>query len=349
MRQEWREFWHYARVKMSGILLSQGIALLFFLCELPSLPKERWLISLGISAMWGLVIYASMWLAYTLMWAWYVQKKISTGVEKHPGTFAHILAGFPALIIGTLAAYLLELKITGEPLDVSGLLTAILGGTFILFMFLFYYSYKSSKEENLKLMAANSEAKYQVLENQMKPHFLFNSLNSLSELIEENPGRAAEMAQKLSDLYRQILENSKLKTAPLSSEISIVRKYLELEKVRYGSRLNVEIDNPPNSESIYVPSLILQTLVENSIKHGISHSVEGGSVRVEAKKSGTGYEIQVSNTAGAEARESSGTGHGLANTRERLDLLYGDTHDFRLDHSHGETHARFHVSGEAMT
>ncbi|MBL8166695.1 MAG: histidine kinase, partial [Acidobacteria bacterium] len=147
--------------------------------------------------------------------------------------------------------------------------------------FTLYFAYRRAQEESLALRAVAAEARYHTLENQMRPHFLFNALNSLAELIESRQEHAAETAYKLSELYRQILANSGLKTASLSSELEIVRAYLELEQLRFGARLQFSMQAPAESDQIYLPSLMLQTLVENAVKHGIAPSVTGGKVEIQ--------------------------------------------------------------------
>jgi sensor histidine kinase YesM len=181
----------------------------------------------------------------------------------------------------------------------------------------------------------------------MRPHFLFNALNSLAELIESKQENAAETTYKLSDLYRLILTNSGLKTAPLDSEIEIVRSYLELEQLRFGSRLQFHIEAPENSHEIFLPSLTLQTLVENAIKHGVSPSIEGGRVVIEiARLIDEGYVLRVTNTGSSFQPQTLNNGVGLANTRARLDLLYGNRHKFRVESDGlGRTVASFELSG----
>ena len=176
-----------------------------------------------------------------------------------------------------------------------------------------------------------------------------------SKLIESGRENAAETAYKLSDLYRQILANSGLKTAPLDSEIEIVRLYLELEQLRFGSRLSFSIEQPENSHEIYLPSLRLQTLVENAIKHGVAPSIEGGHITVEvtaveiAQQPDKLYALRVTNTGTRYQPKVSNNGTGMANTRARLELLYGDRHEFKVESDHqGHTVASFNFTGEKI-
>src|SRR5262249_17927874 len=140
-------------------------------------------------------------------------------------------------------------------------------------------------------------AQGQVLANQLEPHFLFNSLHALSELIETDARQGAEMAHRLSELFRRISGGARRATTPLSEELAIVREYLEIEKVRLGSRLRYSLDEPAWSGERHLPTLMLQTLVENAIKHGIAPAVDGGELRVTFRERDDGLcECTVTNT-----------------------------------------------------
>ena len=348
MRREWREYWYYFAVKSKHLLWTLPVSLLFFLGYLPESRGEYLTVftaCLGV----GFCISLSMYVVWSLAWAVVVYIEVKTGKFRFPGLVPQFLFSFFASLIGVSLGIRWKAWLLGTPLE-SGFWSqffnmGFLAGILCNLGFLFYYAYKSTKQENIVLQAVSTEAKYHALKNQMQPHFLFNSLNSLSELIESYPARASEMTQKLADLYREILENSNHKTASLRSEVSIVQKYCEVEKLRFGDRLDFDIDVPPNADSIYLPSLMLQTLVENSIKHGVAR-VTGHSRVSVAVVSGekSGYEIRVTNS-GAFPGERRGAGSGLSNTRSRLDLLYGPDHGFNLFSENGNTIARFTVTG----
>ncbi|MCA2958908.1 MAG: histidine kinase [Silvanigrellales bacterium] len=206
-------------------------------------------------------------------------------------------------------------------------------------------------------------AELAALRSQMNPHFLFNALNSVQSLLDIDAGAARGMLQQLSDLFREILESSKLTTIPLDREMRIVESYLALQKRRFGKRLSYAFDIPAEASHIYVPPLLIQTLVENAVKHGIEASREGGVVRVHvAPLMGTpGYECHVFNEGNGErqpqaTRRSSlstpdkeGTGTGLANTRRRLELLYGEGWRFELlVDEQGDARASFLFTGTRL-
>src|SRR5205085_1642979 len=141
----------------------------------------------------------------------------------------------------------------------------------------------------------------------------------------------------LADLYRRILEGSKRKTGPLGEELETVRRYLELESIRFGRRLAFTIDAEPSLAGVEVPSLALQTFVENALKHGLARSREGGHVAVAAARLADGAVLlSVANT-GAPIALPVREGTGLSNTRERLDLLYGERHRFAIGADGGRT------------
>jgi signal transduction histidine kinase len=211
------------------------------------------------------------------------------------------------------------------------------------------------RAESYRLESAASVASFAVLKGQMQPHFLFNALNALKELIADDPEAARAFTQQLAELYRLILEVSTEATTSLSDELAIVRHYLEVERVRYGERLRYSIDADPTLLDEHVPSLLLQTLVENAIKHGISKARDGGEVRVRAMhRSGGGLELEVSNTGAAfeaerEPERDALPSTGLRNTRARLQLMYGTSSELSIttDPELG-TRVRLFVSGQKL-
>lgn len=214
------------------------------------------------------------------------------------------------------------------------------------------FELRQAKELAIQSRLAQAEAQYNLLETQMQPHFLFNSLNVLSELIYVDPDHAVAVTQQLADLYREILTNSKQKFSNLGSEISILKKYIQIQKIRFGERIRFKCDVGAENFELSLPSLILQTLVENAIKHGISPKQEGGDIEItvtpDAKsiftKEGPLYEICVSNTGvlyqGPKKKE---LGTGLQNTKNRLDLFYGHSHGFRIYSDEKKTYVQFKI------
>ena len=209
-----------------------------------------------------------------------------------------------------------------------------------------FYRFQFLKSLALQSRVAEAEAQYSMLESQMQPHFLFNSLNVLSELIYVDPDHANAMTQKLADLYREILHNSKNKFSTLASELSILRKYVEIQKIRFGDRIRYSESVPSQYDSLPIPSLLLQTLVENAIKHGIAPKSEGGQITISVKTHGNLYQVQITNTGALyKGHKSEKRSTGLQNTVNRLDLMYGDRHDFKIFSDDKKTYVQFNITG----
>ena len=192
------------------------------------------------------------------------------------------------------------------------------------------------------------ETELHSLHQQMQPHFLFNTLNNIGTMIHIDANRAVRLVNKFSDLYRLILEMSRTNTVPLEKELEVVSNYLELQQMRFGDRLRYSVEVNPDLKNLHVPGLMLQTLVENSVKHGIAKSREGGEIRVRITATDASrYLCEIVNTGNplrSQPEQSSGT--GLPNTHRRLALLYGENHCFRLySNDQGQTVASFYFSG----
>ena len=171
-----------------------------------------------------------------------------------------------------------------------------------------------------------SRAQLQVLRMQLDPHFLFNSLNAISALVDDDPVAAQRMIEHLSGFLRQTLEHAEHAEITLAEEIALVRSYLEIERVRFGERLEVDIAVDPSLDDALVPMLILQPLVENAVRHGIQPSADGGTVHVHAHADGAALRVEVTDDGVGVPPVFSATGSrglGLRNTAERLVRSYG--------------------------
>jgi Histidine kinase len=203
-----------------------------------------------------------------------------------------------------------------------------------LCLYFFYHIFERLNRlqvEQLRLAASVKEAELRALKSQVNPHFLFNSLNSLRALIEEDAPRAREAVTRLANMLRYSLQSGQLETVPFEEEIRIVEDYLALEQIRHENRLRVRWDIPPEVRLLSVPPMLLQTLVENAVKYGISTRREGGELGIAARLGATSLNIRVTNPGDlaapaslAAARAGSSTGVGLRNASERLKLLFGD-------------------------
>jgi two-component system, LytTR family, sensor histidine kinase AlgZ len=177
-----------------------------------------------------------------------------------------------------------------------------------------------TREQEALTLARESELK--ALKAQINPHFLFNSLNSISALATVDGARAREMCIKLSDFLRTTLKLGEKQRITLADELALARAYLEVEQVRFGARLRVEIDADAGCERCVVPSLVLQPLVENAVKHGIAGLVNGGTIRIEARCGSGRLQLNIRNDFDPESPGASRHGLGLRNVRDRLRALY---------------------------
>jgi sensor histidine kinase YesM len=177
------------------------------------------------------------------------------------------------------------------------------------------------EEERARKLAA--EARLSSLESRIHPHFLFNSLNSITALIREDPAGAERMMERLAGLLRYSLDANSAALVPLAQELRLVRDYLDIEKTRFGDRLRFSVDAGEQICDRMVPPLALQTLVENSIKHSISNRREGGEIRVIARVEGDAVVLDVSDDGPGFESSAMRPDHGLHNLQGRLDALFG--------------------------
>jgi len=181
-----------------------------------------------------------------------------------------------------------------------------------------------AQQRELQSRLAAREAELRMLRTQIDPHFLFNSLNSISALTSQNPKGAREMTLQLAGFFRLSLGVAERAAIPLAQEMQLIRHFLAVEKVRFGERLQLEEAIQPEAESCMVPPMIIQPLVENAVKHGIAGLSEGGKIRVAARHTGSQLRIVVDNAMDDEMpAPREGGGIGLANVRRRLAGSYG--------------------------
>jgi sensor histidine kinase YesM len=180
---------------------------------------------------------------------------------------------------------------------------------------------RERKEAELEILAR--EAELHALKARIQPHFLYNSLNAISGLIGAEPEAARRMCVELADFLRQSLAAGERPAISVGEEVSLVRHYLDVERIRFGRRLTVEEDIEASGQKCLVPPLLLQPLVENAVVHGIATLVEGGTVRLEARRAGNRLRIVVENPFDPESPARPRSGLGLKIVRDRLHALYG--------------------------
>jgi signal transduction histidine kinase len=187
--------------------------------------------------------------------------------------------------------------------------------------------------ETARLNELLSKAQLDALRRQIEPHFLFNALNAIAGLVrEERNDDAVTMIAGLSDFLRRVLAGSSNQQVPLSEEVEFAQRYLDIQKARFAERLEVTIDVPPELLDAQVPTLILQPMVENAIKHGIAKRAHGGVIRIAASRLNGVLTLRVYNDGPALslASENAAPGIGIANIRTRLQSLYGDAFELSL-------------------
>ncbi|MFZ4784753.1 MAG: sensor histidine kinase [Flavobacteriales bacterium] len=202
----------------------------------------------------------------------------------------------------------------------------------IYFTVSLFENWKREEIQNLELRAAKTEIELNSFKSQMNPHFMFNSLNSIRALVDEDPTKAKHAITTLSGIMRNNLLLGKKQVVSLREELDLVEKYLIIEKIRFEERLKVELDIAPDCLSLEFPPFMLQTIVENGIKHGISALIEGGTVCVKGKIDGDIMLLEVFNSGYYEPRDDR-EGFGLNNTRKRLELIYGGNASFDIQNT----------------
>jgi two-component system LytT family sensor kinase len=213
------------------------------------------------------------------------------------------------------------------------LLIALIG-----YAFSYYRRFREGQVRTLQLEAQLSQAQLQALKMQLHPHFLFNTLHSISALLNKDGEAARKMITRLGDFLRLTLENSGSQEVTLQQEMEFLGCYLEIERVRFQDRLVTRIDVAQHTLDAKVPNLILQPIVENAIRHGIAPRSTPGLIEIEAKQRNGALRIQVrDNGPGLPAHRTSENvfkkGLGLANTETRLEQLYGPAHSFSLSNN----------------
>jgi len=193
----------------------------------------------------------------------------------------------------------------------------------MLIYIVYHYVEKNRNDQldRLKLETTVKELELKTIKSHINPHFIFNSLNSIRALVDENPKRARRAITELSNILRSSMQAEKSETVTLERELDIVKDYLALEQMRFEERLKIEFEIDEDTLQLPVPPMMLQTLVENAIKHGISKQIKGGVVRVVAAFENNNLELLVQNT-GQLSEAPNGEGFGIKSTEDRLNLMY---------------------------
>ncbi|MFK7953121.1 MAG: sensor histidine kinase [Ekhidna sp.] len=234
--------------------------------------------------------------------------------------------------------YLLSIEFfTGEVVAKDLMILTILINTlgywvvyFLWTIFYFAFHYVDRYNKSLKAETATREVELSNLRAQLNPHFIFNALNSIRALVDEDPRKSKDAITQLSHILRNSLMSDRKKLISFSEELKTVMDYLALESIRYEERLTTKFDLDKNSGRFKMPPLMMQTLVENGIKHGIANLKHGGEISIITKVKRKHLLIQIRNTGQLSDQKKVDSGLGLENTRKRLSLIFGDEATFEI-------------------
>jgi two-component system LytT family sensor kinase len=215
--------------------------------------------------------------------------------------------------------------------DVFRNTSTLLLWTLIYFAVHYFENYKKVQIESLIWEAAVKDFELKTLKSQLNPHFMFNALNSIRALIDLDPKNAQTAVTKLSSILRYSLKMERIETVSVGEEMQAVSDYLALESVRFEERLMYKIEVDPKTISIEIPPMMVQTLVENGIKHGISKITSGGCINVKTELKDSFLHIIIKNSGQINnGALQNATGFGIGNTKHRLHLLYGEKASFAI-------------------
>jgi sensor histidine kinase YesM len=293
--------------------------------------------STGRPGNWSLTFRRSLsewwlWALLTPAVAWLSRRFPLHGPHRWRHLVIHIVAAVVVSIAKTLADRAVFAMLTGFR-------TYILLSTIALHFTLYFaivaaahgieYYRRSREREQLETRLA--QTRLQLLSMQLQPHFLFNTLNTIAELVHEDPEAADRMIAGLSDLLRKTLDLGAAHEVSLHDELGVLELYLDIQRIRFGDRLEVKVDVPEDARDARVPALLLQPLVENSIRHGLAATTAAGRIEIRARQHGGRLTIEVVDDGEPVVSEPAGgrKGIGLSNVRARLEALHGP--DFSME------------------
>jgi hypothetical protein len=282
-----------------------------------------------IATVTGFVL--SAWLRYLCRWLWNKPPAVMIGLA--------LLGAYATALLWRIPVNLAYVTLFEEErMHFSGWVDYFSGtvsSTYLMvcwmglyFGFHYYESMQAQREATLRHAALAQEAQLKMLRYQLNPHFLFNTLNAISTLILDNRNSVANSAVTgLSEFLRYTLDQDPMKKVTVAQEVDALNLYLEIEKLRFGSRLTIEFAIDANASMTLMPSLLLQPLIENAIKYAVSPREQGGKIRIGGHVTGGMLQLEVSDDGPGmvnSARLTNGRGVGIRNTCERLQVLYGE-------------------------
>ncbi len=256
-----------------------------------------------------------------------------SAIQLLPRMLASILImAVPIYFIRVFVSYTLDIY-NPSLLNVGNILGNVTGNFFVLFIWTsLYYAFHYFERYNLSLKYEVTMKRMELdrLKSQLNPHFIFNALNSIRALVDEDPARSKKAINHLSNILRSSLSADKSQLIPLKDEMATVRAYLAMETIRFEERLKSHCKVGLKTEAILVPPLMLQTLVENGIKHGVSKLKKGGDLLVKTFIDKNYLVIEIKNTGQLTKNALIGKGYGIKNTIQRLDIIYKSKAEFKI-------------------
>jgi two-component system, LytTR family, sensor kinase len=293
-------------------------------------------------------VYALTWAAFSpLVLAAGRRWRLGAGASRRtiPRHLGLMLALAPAQIVTTYTLHYLGLVLVGrDPHTALGaflysLQSGIVWGTLTGFLyywlilgvqaaFVYQRMYQEQRVAAAELEGRLTEARLEALRLQLHPHFLFNTLNAISAFVPADPDRAQRMIAWLGELLRRTLNGGSVPELPLSRELDLLAPYLEIQRIRFGDRLTIDLNIPDDAAEALIPSLMLQPLVENAVEHGVKRTADGARVCLSAERTGDMLRLEIADNGPGPTGKRDGV--GLANTRARLAGLYGTAYRFEL-------------------
>lgn len=294
-------------------------ALLFYLAAWIPLGG---LLAISAGLQWDVAAPLTALLAFDALSPWYLCRAYP--LRSTPAWRLIVYHGAAIMVVSSfvlLVARVLSSSLSRKPPNFP-VLAGMVSLIYVLSIALHYVVLTTQASREAEILARAAELK--ALKSQLNPHFLFNSLNSISALTSIDAVRARDMCIRLADFLRTSLRLGECGAVRFSEEMELARMYLSVEQVRFGPRLRVAIDMDPQCANCEVPPLLVQPLVENAIKHGIATMAEGGEISMSAKWEDGGIRLRIENPFDPDAPAARQNGIGLRNVRERLRTRYGN-------------------------